>query len=118
LACLIVATFFLLYSAWFFFYDGFVAWPNENAQIETVQRYRTDAQLLSDANAADRAAAELATLSRHTEIDLAIQRFLGVAFAVITLALLCVALWPRSKKTPPPPLPLPSSPLPPPPLSS
>ena len=111
LACLILAAFSLFYSAWFF-YDGFVAWPNENAQIETVQRQRTDAQRLGDTNAAGRAAAELATLSRHTEIDLAIQKFLGVTFAAITLALLGVALWPRSRKPlPPPPLPPPALPI-------
>ena len=43
LACLLVAAFFLLYSVWFF-YDGFVAWPNENARVEILERELADAQ--------------------------------------------------------------------------
>ena len=58
-------------------------------------------------NAADRAAAELNVLSRHTDMDLVFQKVLGVAFGVIAVVLLCIAAWPRSKKALPPPPPLP-----------
>ena len=41
----------------------------------------------------DRATAELDTLHRHTDMDLVIQKFLGVMFVVAGVVLLAVAAW-------------------------
>lgn len=112
LAFLLIAAFFLLYSVWFF-YDGFVAWPRENAEVEAaLQAAKADAQRAGDAPAVERAATNLINRDRHTDMDLVLQKAIGVIFAAIGLPLLCVAFWPRSKTPLPPPHLPPPPPLP------
>ena len=111
LAFFLLAAFCLMYSIWFF-YDGTVAWPRENARMATFERVRLDAQQAGDAAGVDRATAELNTLQRRTEMDMVIQKVLGVMFGVAALVLLALAAWPRAKKPAgPPPLPPPVMPV-------
>ena len=112
LVCVLVGGFFLLFGAWFL-YDGFVGFPAENARVETFAKQLADAETEGNANAQRLAEIELMTVSRHTVMDIAIQKFLGFAFVLGGLPLLVVGLWPRGKAKP---LPLPALPLPPPPL--
>jgi hypothetical protein len=108
LACLLLAAFCLMYSIWFF-YDGLVAWPRENARVATFERVRADAQRAGDTAGVERAEGELSLLHRRTEMDLVIQKVLGVMFGVAALVLLAIAAWPRAKKSAiPPPLPPPT----------
>jgi hypothetical protein len=112
IAPLVLAALCGLFAAWFF-YDGFVTFPRENERIAAVAKRLADARDADDVNAARRAEAELSTLQRRTPMDIAIQKFLGVAGSVVTLVLLWVAFRPRSKPfTPPPPPPPPPPPLP------
>jgi hypothetical protein len=106
LVCLLIGGFFLLFGVWFL-YDGFVGFPNENARVTALEKQLADARSEGNANAERMAEIELMTVSRHTVMDLAIQKYLGAAFVVCGVPLLAVALWPRGKAKPLPPPPLP-----------
>lgn len=70
-----------LYGVWFL-YDGFVAWPAENARWQTMTQRMHELQLQADGlghNTAEYAAlmASSKKSHRHTDFDVTLQRALG-----------------------------------------
>jgi len=78
---LLLAAFALLFSAWFF-YDGFVNWPRDNARWGLLRDQVVSAQRAEDKPTADRLAAELRGIQKHNATDLVVQKALGVIFAI------------------------------------
>lgn len=75
-------------GAWFG-YDGFKAWPEENARIEQIKQRQRET---SDQDELTKLAAELKKLKPHTDTDIALQKVLcfvlpplGLAYLVWTL---------------------------------
>src|SRR5438552_9148881 len=68
----------IVFGLWFA-YDGWVRWPNENARADQVQRDKEKANQEHDSAKVEQLAKELEQLSRHTPMDLLIQKLLALA---------------------------------------
>jgi hypothetical protein len=77
----------------YFAYDGWIAWPAENAQVHDLLRKRDEAQAAGNANAVADLTAQLKPLKPHSEWDLLLQRVLG--FALPPVALVALLTWLR-----------------------
>jgi hypothetical protein len=91
-----IAAFALIYSAWFF-YDGFVGFPMENVKIQSAEADLQSAKQAGDTATANRALAELRSMTRHNDASMMIQKVLGVIFAIVGVVFVWVALRPAKK---------------------
>jgi hypothetical protein len=62
-----------------FAYDGWIKWPNENRRADHIQRDKDAASSKGDKAENDRLAKELANISKHSDLDIAIQKLLACA---------------------------------------
>jgi hypothetical protein len=82
---LIMAALMIAGGFWFA-YDGWVRWPAENARAAQVQRDLEAAkQQRAEQTKIDSLAAELGRISKHTELDLLIQKILAFALPAFGL---------------------------------
>ena len=73
---LIVAVVLIGVGGWFA-YDGWIKWPNQNRRIEQIQRDKDAAQDANDQAKVDELAKQLASLKKHTDTDILIQKLLA-----------------------------------------
>jgi hypothetical protein len=90
----LIALFALIFSVWFF-YDGFITFPMENAKIQSQTLEIQSARQAGETAAADRLEADLRGISRHNDASILVQKVLGVIFAIVGGVLLLVSFWPR-----------------------
>ncbi|HEY7119833.1 MAG TPA: hypothetical protein VH475_24800 [Tepidisphaeraceae bacterium] len=78
-------------GAWFA-WDGFVAWPRENAKIEQLRKDGDAARKANDEEKVRRIDAEIGTLKLHTQMDLNMQKVLAFLLPPLGLVVLAWSL--------------------------
>ena len=73
---LIMAVLMIAGGLWFA-YDGWIKWPNDNRKIEQVQKDKEVAQAAGDSAKVEALAKELQSMSKHTPMDIWIQKVLA-----------------------------------------